>query len=231
MRNFKKVMSVFLVSVMLLSMLPLNSLAQASNLSLSDAAMSDKDGPVSTSNSLEQGSSNLETSDPAVSETDNSETTVNSLALGESNPNAREQLIAALAEQYGPDNSEAMFDSMVSMGIVDEKGNRLTYKIEMDGKLYTLDQMGEIVNAPGVDLTKEVKVDDKVVKLAFISQLINFEVYLKFVEDNFLKNQVTVTDEHLKMLADLENQLNTKGISLVEDASKTLQSRILIRMQ
>jgi len=215
-RSFKKVMSIFLVSVMLLSMLPLNSLAQASNLSLSDAAMSDKDGPVSTSNSLEQGSSNLDTSDPAVSETDNSETTVNSLSLGESNPNAREQLIAALAEQYGSENSEAMFDSMVSMGIVDENGNRLTYKIEMDGKLYTLDQMREIVNAPGVDLTKEVKVDDKVVTLAIISKLIDFDVYLKFVEDNFLKNQVTVSDEHLKMLADLESQLNTEGISLME---------------
>ena len=41
-------------------------------------------------------------------------------------------------------------------------------------------------------------------------------MYMTFVEENFLKNNVQVTDEHVKMLADLENQLAKEGISLME---------------
>lgn len=171
-RNFKRVMSVLLVIVMILSTLPLNALAQ-----------------------------------------------------GLTNTNAKEQLIAALSEQYGPETAEAMCESMIDMGIIDKDGNRLTYKIEMDGELYTLDQMRDIVNAPDVDLAKEVKVDDKVVTLDFIAKLIDFEAYIKFVEDNFLKNNVPVTDEHLEMLEDLESQLNTEGISLMQGTPDTVSRK------
>jgi len=137
------------------------------------------------------------------------------LAQGLSNPNAREQLIAALSEQYGPEDANAIFDSMVSMGVIDKDGNRLTYKIEMDGELYTLEEMRAIIGELGVDLTREVKVDDTVVTLDFIVRLIDFEDYMQFVEENFVKNNVIVTDEHIKMLADLESQLTTQGISLM----------------
>ena len=58
------------------------------------------------------------------------------------NPNAKEQLIAALAEEYGTETAAEMVEAMIDLGIVDENGNRLTYKIEMDGEFYTWTRCG-----------------------------------------------------------------------------------------
>jgi len=200
-----------MVSVMMISTLPLNSLAQGSSDSntgeQSMVALSDQYGTDAGTNTVPE--------ELKVTNAEEQPAAPKSFAQELSNPNAREQLKAALSEQYGVETAAAMIESMISMGIIDENGNRLAYQIEMDGQLYSLDQMRDIVNAPGVDLATEVKVDDKAVTLAFIARLIDFEVYMKFVEDNFLNNKVKVSDEHLKSLADLESQLNTEGISLM----------------
>jgi hypothetical protein len=150
----------------------------------------------------------------------------NPKAAANRHPNAKAQLLAALAEQYGPETAAAMIESMISMGIIDENGSRLTYRIEMDGEFYTLEQMRSIVTAPGADLSKEVKVDDQTVTLDFIAKLIDFEDYMQFVEDNFIKSQVNVTGEHLEMLADLEQQLNSEGINLVVDPDDSIVDEV-----
>ena len=83
-----------------------------------------------------------------------------------------------------------------------------------------------IVTAPDADLSKEVKVDDQTVTLDFIARLIDFEDYMQFVEDNFIKSQVNVTGEHLEMLADLEQQLNSEGINLVVDPDDSIVDEV-----
>lgn len=222
MKNFKKVIAILLVNIMLLSTLPLDLFAQGSdNPNTSEPAMaaqSDEYGSEPSANSLAPGLNKPNAGEQLMAAQSGEygpQTSANSLASGSYNPNAKEELMAALSSTYGSGTAAAMCESMISMGIIDENGNRITYKIELDGRLYTLDQMREIVNAPDVDLGKEVKVDDTIVTLAFIAELINFEEYITFVEENFLKNRVNVSDEHLRRLADLERQLNSEGISLV----------------
>ncbi|MEA1962144.1 MAG: hypothetical protein U9N81_12905 [Bacillota bacterium] len=209
MRNFKKFISMLLVCIMLLSTLPLNAFAQEPY----DPNTSEQ---TIAANSPTQGIYNPNAGEQSIPLSDQEEPEIAAKSLVEDsyNPDAKEQLIAALSKEYGADKADAMFESMISMGIIDEKGNRLSYKIEMEGKLYTLDQMRDIVNAPDVDLDREVKVDDQAVSLAFIAKLIDFETYMQFVEENFLKNNIQITDEHVKMLSSLEHQLTTEGINL-----------------
>ena len=169
MKSLKRAIALLLVNVMLFTILPLNTLALAS-------AQNPREQPAAAS-LLELDSPNARLQSPGALSAGNP------VAAGK-NPNSKVQLIAALSEQYGPETAAAMVESMISMGIIDANGNRLTYKIEMDGKSYTLDQMRRIITAPGVDLSKEVKVDDQTVTLDFIARLIDFEEYIKFVEDN-----------------------------------------------
>jgi len=138
-----------------------------------------------------------------------------SLAQVLGHPDTKAQLMAALVEQYGEDTAAELFELMVSMGIIDNNGNRLEYNIDMGGKPYTLEEMREFINTQGIDLEQEVKVDDTVVSLEFIVRLLEFEAYIKFVEENFVHNTVVMTDEHIEMLASLEQQLTTEGISLM----------------
>ncbi len=125
-----------------------------------------------------------------------------------------QQLIESLSSIYGEDAARELCETMLSLGIIDENGNSLSYKIEMDGKLYTLDEMRKIVNASEVDLTKEVKVDDISVTLEFVKKLIAFEDTMTYLDKNFINNKTAITQEHLNSLENLENQLNTDGISL-----------------
>ena len=210
MRNLKKSISLLLVCTMLLTALPPG--APAHELDNQNA-----NGPAIAADALAPGLNNPIAGEQSniPGKRDEPETVANSLAQAVKDPQAREQLIAALAEQYGAETAAAMVESMIAAGIIDENGARLTYKIEMDGQLYTLEQMRDIVHAAGVDLSREVKVDDQPVTLGFIAQLIDFETYLTFVEENFLKNNVQVTDEHWNSLEGLADQLTTKGISLV----------------
>lgn len=124
----------------------------------------------------------------------------------------RDAVIAALAGEYGSEKAEQIFDTMRDMGIIDENGNRIIHKIEMDGKEYTLEQIKEIISSPDVDLSKEVKVDDDVITLAVINDMLKYEEFLNYVDENFVNNDIELTDEHLAGLSSLENQIKTSGI-------------------
>jgi uncharacterized protein YjdB len=219
-KSLKRTIALLLVNVMLLTMLPLNTLAQEST--------AQNPGEQSAATSLlELDNSQAQLQSPAgLSAAGGLANAENPKAAANRHPNAKAQLLAALAEQYGPETASAMIESMISMGIIDENGNRLTYRIEMDGEFYTLEQMRSIVTAPDADLSKEVKVDDQTVTLDFIARLIDFEDYMQFVEDNFIKSQVNVTGEHLEMLADLEQQLNSEGINLVVDPDDSIVDEV-----
>lgn len=126
----------------------------------------------------------------------------------------RDAVIAALAEEFGSEKAEQIFNTMFDMGIIDENGNRIIYKIEMDGREYTLEQMKEIINSPDVDLSKEVRVDDNVVTLDMINDIIRYEEFLDYIDRYFINNDVEITDEHLASLSSLENQMRTSGIDI-----------------
>ncbi|MDD3765798.1 MAG: hypothetical protein PHF89_01250, partial [Eubacteriales bacterium] len=61
-------------------------------------------------------------------------------------------IINEVSKEYGEETASEMFDALVKMGIIDEDGNRLIYKIVMDGKEYSLDEMRELINQPDIDL-------------------------------------------------------------------------------
>ena len=124
----------------------------------------------------------------------------------------RDAVIAALAEEYGSEKAEQIFNTMSDMGIIDENGNRIIHKIEMDGKEYTLEQIKEIISSSDVDLSKEVKVDDDAITLAVINDMLKYEEFLNYVDKNFVNNDIELTDEHLAGLSSLENQIKTSGI-------------------
>lgn len=128
------------------------------------------------------------------------------------NDRTREMVINALSEEYGSEKAEQIFNTMYDMGIIDENGNRIIHKIEMDGKEYTLEQMKEIISSPDVDLSKEVRIDDDVITLAVINDMLKYEEFLEYVDKNFVNNNIELTDEHLAGLSSLENQIKTSGI-------------------
>lgn len=119
-------------------------------------------------------------------------------------------IINEVSKEYGEETASEMFDALVKMGIIDEDGNRLIYKIVMDGKEYSLDEMRELINQPDIDLNKKVTVDSQETTLQIIAQLLYYDDLLKFYEENFENNNTQLSQSHINSLSSIEQQLNTE---------------------
>ena len=81
------------------------------------------------------------------------------------------------------------------MGLIDENGNAITYKIMMDGKAYTLEEMRPFVEAADADLTKTVTVDGDTVELSFLKSLLDYQDAMDYLDDFFARQTRELTDE------------------------------------
>lgn len=135
-------------------------------------------------------------------------------AIGASDNTARADAVAALAEQYGEENAEQMFDTMFSMGLIDQNGNPKTYKIKMDGKSYTLEEIRPFVEGEEADLTKTVTVDGDTVELSFIKKLLDYQDEMAYLEDFFTRQTEELTNEQQLALSTMVTQFANDGVSL-----------------
>ena len=141
-------------------------------------------------------------------------TAVSAAETQQSAPVYNRDIINALSDIVGgEEEAQAYYQMLQSYGLIDDEGNILDkWKIEMDGKEISLDEIKEIL-AGDFDPNKIVWVDGTPVTLADLAEMIAIEEYLSYLKETYFTEK-TWTSEQVKNAQSFVDQISKEGILL-----------------
>ena len=141
-------------------------------------------------------------------------TAVSAAETLQSAPEYNRDIINALSDIVGgEEEAQAYYQMLQSYGLIDDEGNILDkWKIEMDGKEISLDEIKEIL-AGDFDPNKVVWVDGTPVTLTDLAEMIAIEEYLSYLKETYFTEK-TWTSEQVKNAQSFVDQISKEGILL-----------------
>ena len=141
-------------------------------------------------------------------------TAVSAAETQQSAPVYNRDIINALSDIVGgEEEAQAYYQLLQSYGLIDDEGNILDkWKIEMDGKEISLDEIKEIL-AGDFDPNKVVWVDGTPVALGELEKMIAIEECLAYVKETYFTEREW-TSEQVNNAQSLISQLEKEGIIL-----------------
>lgn len=130
------------------------------------------------------------------------------------------EILAALEEICGSEEEAELYYAMLRQyDLLDEDGNAIEdWEITMNGKSVTLEEIRDLLNAAGTDLSQTVMVDGTPITLENLQTIITIEDYLAYLQETYF-NGYQWSSEQLANLQSLVEQINSTGIEVLSSDS------------
>ena len=139
-----------------------------------------------------------------------------------------QELLDCLTALYGREEALKLLDSLRAAGIIDARGNFLSYQIELDGKKLTTEEALALVNDPDTDLTRKCKVDGKELTLADLKTILEIEEEIERIRELYFTDGVKMTaSERKEEIAKLEKKMREAAKMLEFEYAAVLRDQLI----
>jgi len=133
------------------------------------------------------------------------------------------ELLRLLTEEYGADQAPAMLETLQKLGLADTNGQLLNYSILLNGQVYTLEEMKQLLADVSVDLTQTAEVDGEPITLAALKEMIAIEERLSSLLPAGEEGGAGISPEHLDSLDSFLAQIEEDGgLNFVDENGNSL---------
>ena len=119
--------------------------------------------------------------------------------------------------------AEEALSRMLELGLISETGELITYEIEIDGKIMSLEKVRELISSDAFEPEKLITVDGAPLSLKDLKLMLEIEDELKRIKDTYFNEGITLNDEQRQSLASLRQQIQTEGISMFSAADSSIE--------